>query len=272
MRFALPLSALLALFALGERPAQAHPPPFWWMADTSDRSHFGFELMVGNPQLGPIDTTALAGGLYGHVAASPNISVDARLPLAFVYFDPEVMGEDSEAAIGNLSVGVQGTARRRQGFRTTVLFGGGFVIYVPTSSDDGPALFSVASARALALPDPGRWFVDTTTARLRGDLRFESGAVFFQSELDLDLHFTDGDDDIDVVLGLGPGVKASDELAFLMELSISEITDDEDITVDLGVRYHTHGILAGFRIYLPLSDPFRDDDVIAAGMDIAGRF
>lgn len=272
MRIALSLSLAVALCALFARPAKAHPPPFWWMADTSDTSHFGFELLVGNPDLG-LDTTTLSGGVFGHFAASPAVTVDVRLPLSFSYFDdPGILGEDSEAAIGNLSLGVQGHARRRNGFHSRMIYGGGFVIYVPTASDEGAAAFVAGAAGQLSIPDPGRWLVNTTTARLRGDMRFESNALFFQAELNLDLFFTDGDDDIDLALGVGPGVKLNEELALLMELSISNLDDDEQITVDLGMRYHMRTILAGFRLYLPLSDPFRDNDLIGAGFDIAGRF
>lgn len=268
------LGVVVAVGALGERDAQAHPPPFWWMADTTNGRHAGFEAVIGNPDLVLSDTTTVSGSVYGHFAASPTVSIDVRLPLGFSYFDDAgLIGEDSEAALGNLSLGITGFARRRSGIRTNLTFGGGFRIYVPTASDNGASLLAAGASGQLALPDPGRWLINATTARLHGDMRVESGVFFFQGELSLDLVIIeDVEDETLVNLGIGPGVMLSPEIAMLLELSLVDIDNNEDVTTDIGLRYHNHDLMAGFRIYVPLSDPFRNNDLFGAGFDIAGRF
>lgn len=270
-RVALGAIAALSTLAALPSPAAAHPPPFWWMADMSGTSRAGFEMSIGNSFAGLSDATPIAGSLFGEFAINPWVALRARLPLTLVFFDPEIAGENSEGAIGNVSLGIQGQASRGNG-HTRTMFGGGFELYLPTASNEGVAPAAVDATALLYVPDLSRWLIDVTTARFRGDGRFELGTVFFQGELALDAHFADGDDDFDVVFGFGPGVMASSHLAFLLELTVAEITDDELVTMDVGLRYHDPLLMAGLRFYLPLSDPLRDADVFGVGFDIGARF
>lgn len=264
-------AVLMALGAVAPRSAQAHPPPFWWMTDMSGTSRAGVELTLGNPDLGPVDATSLTGSMFVEFALSRTFTLYGRMPLTLAFFDPDVAGDGSEAAVGNVSLGLQGRkVRGRHGSKT--ILGAGFSLYLPTASDGAVAAAARSAAYQLNLPDGGRWYGDTTTVRLRGDARFESRTLFFQTELDLDMQFRDGDDDIDLVAGFGPGIVMSPRFALLLELSIAEITDDEQATLDFGFRYHNHGMMMGMRLYVPLSDPYRDDDVFGLGFDIAGRF
>lgn len=267
------IAVIVALLALvPQRSAHGHPPPFWWMADLTRTDRAGFELSIGNPHPGPFDAFALVGGVFGEVSVSSRLSFTGRIPLAFATFDPPTGGGSSSPALGNITLGLQGTmpGRRSGGLRT--LWGGGFLLYLPTASDGTASSVTSAAARQLSLPDDGRWLLDTTTFRLRGDLRLESRVFFFQTELAIDLHFRSGRDDADLVVILGPGVAVSESLAFLLELAVADITDDDQITVDLGLRYHSPAVLIGARLYLPLSDPARRDNVFALAVDVGGRF
>lgn len=236
----------------------------------SGTSRAGLELTAGHSYAGVSDATVFGGSLFIEAAINRALAIQGRLPLTFAFFDPDVGGDSSQAAIGDISLGLQGSTAHgsRRGART--ILGGGLNLYLPTATDSGGA--AVDATRKLYLPDSGRWMVDTTTLRFRGDIRVETGSFFFQSELDIDAHFSDPDDDLDLVADLGPGVMTSPNLAFLMELAISEITDDEQLTLDAGLRYHTHSLMLGARVYVPLSNAMRDNDVLGVGFDIGSRF
>jgi hypothetical protein len=273
MRRCLFAVAVFALLVTVSRRSHAHAPPFWWMADMSDTGRAGVELTLGNPTLFPLtDTVTVAASVFGEFAVNPFLALRARMPLTFVFFDDPLLGEDSEAALGNLSLGMQAHARSRAGGGAVTIFGGGFDLYLPTASDSAGGIAAAAATLQLTLPDPGRWLVDTTTARFRGDARVEAGFFFFQGEVAVDAQFREGDDELDLVLGLGPGFVVSPRLAFLVELAVAELTDEELFTIDLGLRYHDSRVMAGFRFYVPLSDPLRDQDVFGAGIDVGARF
>jgi hypothetical protein len=266
-------SLVLAGALAGPRPALAHPPPFWWMADMSGTSTAGVEMTLGNPSLAPLtDTTAVGGSVFVNFALNPSVALRGRLPLTFVFFEDALGGEDSEAAIGNLSIGFQAQQHHRTGAGALTSLGGGFDVYVPTASDSAIAASAAAATLQLTLPDASRWLIDVITARFRGDARVEADWFFLQGEFIVDAQFRDGDDDIDLQLGVGPGFVANSHLAFLLELALTKLTDEELYTLDLGLRYHDPTMMAGVRFYLPLSDPLRDQDVIGVGLDIGARF
>jgi hypothetical protein len=269
--------ALVVAVVLSGEPAQvsAHPPPFWWMADMSATSRAGIELTAGQAEDGIVDQQVLSASLFAQFAINSTLSVHGRFPLTWVRFDLPVFDSESEAAIGNLSLGLQGTSRRPSGRSARTLLGAGVVLYLPTASNDTIADFEAARATAaFAVPDPARWRPNTTAVRLRGDTRFESDALFFQAEAAVDVFIADNDDDAaDLTIGFGPGVAVSPNLAVLAEFSVASVFDDPVFfTADLGLRYHSRTTMFGFRLYLPISDELRDRDVLGFGLDFAGRF
>jgi hypothetical protein len=242
------------------------------MADVSGASSAGMELTIGNPPLPGNDTTAFAGAFHLELALSRSLMLSARVPLALVMFDEDLAGDDSATALGNVGVGVQALTHSRAGRGNLVTLGGGLVVHLPTASDEGAAGAAAAATTLLHLPDLGRWLPDITTLRLRGDLRLDAGQLFLQSELALDVFLQDGEDELNLQVGLGPGIAVTHQLALLTEFSLIDIDDDTIVNLDAGLRYHGPRSMMGLRLYLPLSDPYRDADLLGVGLDLAARF
>ena len=90
-----------------------------------------------------------------------------------------------------------------------------------------------------------------------------------------------GDDDSDLALrlALAAGVRATTEIAFVLELNsmvfVAEDDNDDDETVsslDLGLRYGGMGFAAGLRVFVPLDDFLQDLDMLGVGLDVSARF
>jgi len=269
---------LMVMLTVAARPADAHPPPFYWMSDISGTSSAGGELMIITSKILPDKVLLLGLDVRGNFALSPNITLTASLPLGFVAFDlPAPVDDDSGTALGNVNVGVllHSPHERHEGTR----FGGGVKLYLPTASDSDIEGVAAAMLAAHYVPNWARYLPNTTTVRVQGDLRFTADPIFLQVEGALDLHFVQDADDLTMlVFGLGFGAMLSPKLALLGELTfLSDILEDSDgenfvETLDLGLRYHNPTLMFGARLYLPLDNDFRDADVIGFGLDLAARF
>lgn len=267
----------LAFLVAGTTAAEAHPPPFYWMDDLATDRRVGFEILGGPSDLVG-DATVVGGSIFGHFSLTDSIALEARLPLAYSKFT--IMGvEDDGVALGNLALGFQISNHAPHHVHERALYGLSLMAHLPTASNDGTSQTAATIASAYFIPDPGRYLVDTTTLRLRGDFRYEVESLFFQLEGALDFEIRDGAEDrTNVVLGTGLGFKLSPYFALLGELTtVSDILEDSGgenfiHTLDLGMRYHDPGVMFGFRVYVPLDERLRDANVLGIGADAAVRF
>ena len=283
--------ALLALASLGlswwlpwsgsASTAHAHPPPFFWMSDLSPERRVGFDLALGNSELGVDAVPILAASVFGDIALTDNLSLVGRVPFVYAQFTPlgNPEAESSALALGNAGFGVKLVTLSDGGY-SAMRYGLEGYIHLPTASDgDADDNFVALAASSITVPDSGRYAIGATTARLRGSARYEGRLAFLQAELGVDHFLTDGaDDTTDLLLGLGVGIEFSPYVALLGELTvITELIDDDDDrdllpSLDVGVRYHNPAWIVGARIHLPFAQEYRDGKVIAAFFDLSRRF
>ena len=280
------VTALVALIFPAAMPigehgvAQAHPPPFFWMADLSSDRRIGMDAALGTSDLGVDAAPIVAASVFGEIALNRYLTAVGRVPFVYAQYAlldaPE--DESSALALGNAGLGIKlvaGSERRSSALR----YGLEAYAHLPTASDgadEGPSLLAGA---ALTTPDVGRYAIDVTTLRLRGSARYETGRAFFQGELGLEHQLNDSrDDTTDLLVGLGAGITLSPYLAILSELAlVSELRDDDDDrelfpSLDIGMRYHDPRVMAGVRVHLPFAEQFRDANVLAFALDVAVRF
>lgn len=266
--------------------AEAHPPPFYWMGDISGDSRVGVSLLAGTTEQVTDDAIVIGGDVFAEIQVSDTIAILGRVPFTYADYElflvDEVLTiEESAAALGNISLGAQFSSIGQLGEYMSTRLGGGFLVALPTANSENEAGLASAITAAFFLPDPGRYLPNTTSIRLRGDVRAESDLVFFQGELALDVHMVeDGDDPKELVLGAGLGFMLSPYFALLTELTTrADVLDDNDDrgesflhVLDAGFRYHDGNVMAGFRVYLPLDESLRSAEVLGFGADIAARF
>lgn len=265
-------SLALALTSLSP-PAQAHPPPFYRMPDLSPNSRIGVEVVPTFGEVADEGALVLDAGLFADIALTPWLVLSGRVPMAYVYSDPDPPApEVTAAALGDIGLGLRfiDSSRRRRGARTRI--GVGMWLYVPTASDSGEPGAAAAIARGFTVPDHARYF-DTTTLRLDLDGRYETHSVFVQGELGLAYHQFGDDGDLDGRIGLGAGVVFNPHLAALAELTLH--ADDLDAltpVLDAGLRYHDASLIGGARVYWPLGSAQRSRGIIGIGLDLGVRF
>ncbi|MBT8491549.1 MAG: hypothetical protein KJO07_00705 [Deltaproteobacteria bacterium] len=263
------LAPYLIAAAVTASASIAHAGPPFWMNDLRVDNRVGVEMSLGNPP-GPVgDSLTINSDVFGKFAVGNNLLLGFRVPLAISFFDDAIDGDDSGAALGNIGLNVTGVTLLSRG-RTAMRAGLGGTLYLNTVSDGIDSGAVASSAALLAIPDQGRW-ANATTFRGRGDFIVQSDAFFLQTELNLDLLFRDGDDDVDLAIGFGPGVDVSSNLALQLEISVANITDNSLIVLDLGMRYQTRGFVFGGRVYLP-TEELGGEDVVGLGLDFSGRF
>lgn len=275
------LLLLGVVFALASMPraALAHPPPFYWMGDLSVHSRAGVEIIPGNYDRAGDSAFLMPMSVFAEYALSENVVLLGRLP--FTYADRVGIDnpDDGAFALGNIGLGAQLAGASGEPHYGLLLYGIGLMLYAPTASDeDEPGVAAVYST-AFLVPDPGRYLPDATTVRVRGDVRYEAEMVFVQGEVGIDHRFVDDiDDRTDLLLAAGLGLAFNPYWAVLGELTVlSDVFEDEGDTdfvpvLDLGVRYHDPGVMAGLRVYWPFHEVYRDVGAIGLGFDVAWRF
>jgi hypothetical protein len=282
---------LFAAPAAADYPANAPVRPFN-LPDLSGLTAVGLDLQVTwwtIPLAAPnteIDYTNTTIDLHADIEIAPHWVIVARMP--FAYTDLKQKPDDNVDCcgfgLGNLTLGVRGlfSSLEGQGWRSVLGFD--FLLSLATASDEGDDAVSASwAAFARQTHDPGRYLPNTWTPRLSGHGQFYSSWFMLQVEGGLHLFLYDddvpGDDsDIAVRLAMAAGVRATAELAILLELNsmvfVSEDeADDETVTsLDLGVRYGGRGFAAGLRVFVPLDQSLRDLDMLGIGADVSARF
>lgn len=260
--------AALALVLLADaRPAAAQMSPFV-MGDLSSNSWVGGEIGAG--VIDADDTSIIHLAPAVDWALNPRTKIFGRLPLARAendFFDG--------SGLGNVTVGgrmlwpTPGSANTWSAYASVSL---------PTASDNGDSGTAMAITSYYDLPhDAGWWAPNTSTARVGGDFGFEQPSFFFQAELGLHFLFIDNQDDALLLkYGLGGGVRVGGSMAIVGELSgYSDALDDETFgnedtvtSLDLGLRWRGESMTFGGRLYIPLDEFYRDDDVFGLVFDI----
>jgi hypothetical protein len=242
-----------ALVLLAAAPARADWPRPFVMPPLGAGPELHGEVMFGTVEVGPVDATLL-GLELGFRHRLDRLGLSAALPI--VHTDTD--GWDG-TSLGNLTAGVDyliaGSVRGRRHSATAI----GVSLSLPTADDDGDGALAALSHAYFRVPDPGKYFPDTTTIRVFGDWRTGTDQWFFQSHLGMHVLAHDGpDDQVLFRLGLGGGVSLSDTAALIGELTtMADLLDDdgsEDFlhTLDLGVRFLGGSSIFGIRLYLPL--------------------
>jgi hypothetical protein len=277
--------------ASADYPANAPVKPFN-LPDLSGLTAVGLDLQVTwwTIPLPPPDTesdfTNTTIDLHAEIDIAPHWLIVARLP--FVHTDIEVKPNDSSDCcgfgLGNLTLGVRGlfSSLEGEGWRSVVGFD--FLLSMATSSDDGEsAIAAVWAAFARQTHDPGRYLPNTWTPRLTGHGQFYNSWFMLQVEGGLHLFLYDddvpGDDsDLGLRLAMAAGIRATTELAVLLEInSMVFLADDEDddetvTSLDVGLRYGGRSFAAGLRAFIPLDETLQDLDMFGIGVDISARF
>jgi hypothetical protein len=259
--------------------ALAHPPPFYWMADLSVHSRAGVEVIPGNYDRAGETAILVPASVFAEFALTENVVLLGRLPLAYVdrvgIDDPD----EGAFALGNVSLGALLAGGSGHPHEGRLMYGIGALVHLPTASDEDDEGAAAARTAAFLVPDAGRYRPDTTTVRVRADVRYETDSVFVQGEVGVDrLILEDVDDRTDLLLGAGLGLALDPYWALLGELTVlSNVLEDDDESeflpvLDAGVRYHNPDLMFGLRVYWPFDESYRDASALGIGLDIALRF
>ena len=205
----------------------------------------------------PGNGAALRGELYGQTLVR-GLGVYGQLPIS--YYAPE--GGDAETALGNLELGIFGTAGAVG--RDIMLRAG---LALATSDGAGPAVAVNLANQWPRLTDRVNHLPDTTSLRLSASHRFGGGRFFAQADLGADLTFPpdDGKSAVliraNIALGLYAGpVRISAEFSNISRVDGLEKQGD-DAFFNQFVAAVRHGML-----YAALGIPLDDDvDLITVG-------
>ena len=287
--------ALFAAPAAADYPAAA-PVRAFNLPDLSGLTTLNLDVQFTRWRVdlpAPVDEqeiTSMTLDLGADFEIAPHWVIVARMP--FVYADAENTPVDNVDCcgfgLGNLTLGVRGLFSSIKGDEVRTVVGGEFALSLATASDDGDGAQAAQLATTARIPhDPGRYRPNTWTPRLNGHAQLYSRWFMVQVEAGLHLFLydsdqTNDDSDLAVRLALAAGVRATTELAFVAELNgmvfasddeDGDTTDDDTYTsFDVGVRYGGETLVAGLRLYIPLTDRLRDLDMFGVGLDIGARF
>jgi hypothetical protein len=243
------------------------------MPEVYGHHKLGLELMLGrmyDPLLDE-DISILALELSGALRLSRRSYLHARLPIAYAGLDGA-----SGTGLGNLGLGLEHRLSTRVTGARITAWSLGAEVSLPTASDGGDAGLAAALNGDFRMPYPGRYYPNTTTARMHVQFRVDAHKVFLQAQAGVNLLVFDGADDSMLLrFGLALGVSLGRTAALIAEITtLSDVLDDsrgEELwhSLDLGVRFnagaHTR---IGLRVYLPLDSYYRDQDIWGVALDI----
>jgi hypothetical protein len=274
---------LLAAVVLGwvcmPGKALAHPPPFYWMADLSVHSRAGVEVIPGNYDRAGESAILVPASVFAEFVLTENVVLLGRLPLAYVDRVGIADPDEGAFALGNASLGVELAGGSGEPHEGRLMYGIGVLAHLPTASDEGDEGAAAARAASFLVPDRGRYLPNTTTVRVRADVRYETDSVFVQGEVGIDRQILeDVDDRTDLLLGGGLGLAFDPYWALLAEVTaLSNVLEDDDESellpvLDAGLRYHNPDLMFGLRVYWPFHESYRDASALGIGLDVALRF
>ncbi len=258
---------LLSIWLAGARPAAAQLTPFV-MGDLPNQTWLGGEVGVGTADFADLSMIHLTG-LF-EWALNPTTEIYGRVPMARVendFFDG--------STLGNITVGGR-MIWPSPGSNNT--WSAHAAVSLPTASDSGDSGAAAGVMAAFELPHDGGWWApETSTLRVGGNFGLQQQSFFLQAELGLHFLFVDNSDDALLLkYAFAAGVGVGTALAIVGEISgYSDALDDDTFgnddtrtSIDLGVRWRGQSILVGGRLYLPLDEVYRDDDVIGLMVDV----
>ena len=267
------VAAGLALVATAFTDARADRTAPFVMSDMRGGNRAGVDVVFGSIDYGITDVTVI--GLEGLLdfELTPRLGLHAGLPL--VHARDGGTNYDG-SSLGNLTVGLSyllSTEHRGDSRRLVGISGS---VSLPTASDSGDSGFAAVLHSVFRLPDPGRFLPNTTTVRLHGDYRYESGKAFLQAQRGVHQLIIDGPDDATLLrIALGAGARLSNTATALFTLTtMSDILDDSDgedfwHELDVGVRFKVTRGAVGARLFLGLDD---SRDYFGVGIDYMHDF
>lgn len=266
-------AAGITLLAAGPTAATADSTRPLVMTDLRGGSRAGVDVTFGSVGSGPGDVTVIGVEGLVELELTRRLSLTGALPLVHARDG----GTDYDgSSLGNITVGLayRLSVERRGDSLRAVGIGGS--LSLPTASDGGDAAIAAFAHSLFHLPDPGRFLPDTTTIRIHGDYRYQSGKIFLQGQLGLHQLVIDGPDDLTLVrIAFGGGARLSNTASAVFTLTtMSDILDDSDgedfvHQLDLGARFKVRRGEVGARIFLGLDD---STDHFGVGVDYLQYF
>ncbi len=267
--------------AAAEKPAQSLTAPLK-MPDLSSRSALRFDLGVVRSTFDGDDetVTSVVSVASAQLVVAPGALLSLRLPMTYARSSED--GDDtSESDLGNIAVGARVTGRSGNTHA-----GGGVMLHLPTApkpvlfsdSDDGAGALIASFSQFDSFAD---FAPDTTTVRVGGDLRVDSGRAFFQMHAGFE-HYMFGNDDNDTLdlvrVSVGGGIHTKPNMAIVGEITtLSTALEDEELFdegseeffhwLDVGFRYDTGKAVLGWRVYVPIDSPLDEIDSLGVGFD-----
>jgi len=217
------------------------------------------------------------------VQIAPHWLLLFRVPFASVDIEdkPVDATDCCGAVLGNATLGARWLWSSRQTEIRSVV-GGEILMSLATANDRGPrGVGAGAAAFAWQSHDPALFLPNAWTPRLTGFGQVYGRWFMMQGEAGLHWLIYDGDvkgdqSDLAVRLALAGGVRATPELAILLEVDsvmfVDDANDGSSTSLDVGLRYGGSNLLAAARVFVPLDSDLRRADMIGFGGDIGVRF
>lgn len=246
---------------------------------------------IGDGEAGSFNMSAYHLDLVGDIAIGPNVELFGRVPLmmAVPEDDPLIGDIDSDSGLGNIMLG--GRMIVPSG---SVEIGLNGAIYLPTADEldftDEDGLSTYAGFIGNIPRDPAKFYPDTLCIRPGVSGRIPvAGHGYFQVDASLLMLFYSGDQDLDdeqanfLHVTFGGAFPVTQNTAIVAELAtLGDVFDEGDDgivgeendwmhSLELGVRQELGRMSLGARVYFPLEEELRDQEIIGVGVELLGR-
>ena len=231
------------------------------------------ELLFGTLRMADTDATLFDLSLRAGLRLGERVRVSGEIPVAHAR-----AGAGGGTTLGNVTAGISSILSQSAGADGSQTVSAGGSVSFPTASSEGDRRAAAEALGRFHVDDPGLYRPETTAVRLHGDYRIRSGNLSFQSQLGLHTHvIEDTDDELLLRAGLAGALHLSSAVALLSELTtISRAIDDAGgeqflHTLDVGLRYRAGTTRFGLRVYVPLDDSLRQQQMFGVGVNVATR-